>query len=92
MGADFIMVQFIQKNSFEATHIEDEWIILDTEQFTVTRLNELGGFCWLKLREAQTVDSLHAAIDLEYGAESEKDSIDKFLLDLKKCGLICHAI
>ncbi|ESU32039.1 hypothetical protein G3A_12955 [Bacillus sp. 17376] len=86
------MVQFIQKNSFEATQIEDEWIILDTDQYTVTRLNDLGGFCWLKLGEAQTVDSLHMAIDQEYGAECEKDAIDKFLVDLKKCGLIRHAV
>lgn len=86
------MVHFIQKNSFEATHIEDEWIILDTDQFTVTRLNELGGFCWLKLREAQSVETLREAIDQEYGAECEKDAIDKFLSDLMKCGLISHAI
>ena len=86
------MVQFIQKNSFEATQIEDEWIILDTDQYTVTRLNDLGGFCWSKLREVQTVDSLHTAIDQEYGAECEKDSIDKFLVELKKYGLIRHAI
>ncbi len=86
------MVQFIQKNSFEATHIDDEWIILDTDQYTVTRLNDLGGFCWLKLREAQTVESLQMAIDEEYSAECEKDAIDKFLFDLEKCGLICHAV
>jgi hypothetical protein len=86
------MVQFIQKNSFEATQIEDEWIILDTDQYTVTRLNDLGGFCWLKLGEAQTVDSLHMAIDQEYGEECEKDAIDKFLADLKKCGLVRHAV
>jgi hypothetical protein len=86
------MVQFIQKNSFDATHIEDEWIILDTEQFTVTRLNELGGFCWLKLREAQSVDTLREAIDQEFGAVCENASIDNFLSDLMKCGLISHAI
>jgi hypothetical protein len=86
------MVQFIQKNSFDATHIEDEWIILDTEQFTVTRLNELGGFCWRKLREVQSVDTLHKAIDQEYGAVCEKTAIDNFLNDLMKCGLISHAI
>ncbi|MBT2679809.1 PqqD family protein [Bacillus sp. ISL-35] len=86
------MVQFIQKNSFEATQIEDEWIILDTDQYTVTRVNDLGGFCWSKLCEAQTVDSLQTAIDQEYGAECEKDSVVKFLTDLEKCGLIRHAI
>lgn len=86
------MVQFIQKNSFEATQIEDEWIILDTDQYTVTRLNDLGGFCWLKLREAQSVDSLQEAIDREYGADCEIGAVNKFLSDLEKCGLICHAI
>jgi hypothetical protein len=86
------MVQFIQKNSFEATQIEDEWIILDTDQYTVTRLNDLGGFCWQKLCEAQTVDSLQTTIDKEYGADCEKDAIDKFLTDLEKCGLINHAV
>ncbi|WP_423409252.1 PqqD family protein [Heyndrickxia sp. MSNUG] len=86
------MVHFKQKNSFEATHIEDEWIILDTNQFTVTRLNELGGFCWLKLSEAQTAESLREAIDQEYGSTCEKTSIDKFLSDLMTYGLIDHAI
>lgn len=86
------MVLFVQKNSFEATHIEDEWIILDTDQFTVTRLNELGGFCWHKLREAQSAESLSDAIDQEYGEVCEKASIDMFLADLMQCGLISHAV
>lgn len=86
------MVQFVQKKNVAQTEVENEWIILDTEQYTVTRLNDLGGFCWQKLRKAQTVDSLHKAIDLEYGVECEKDAIDHFLADLTKCGLICHAV
>ncbi|WP_226677950.1 PqqD family protein [Mesobacillus jeotgali] len=86
------MVHFIQKSCFEATQIEDEWIILDTDQYTVTRLNDLGGFCWLKLREAQTVGSLHVAIDQEYGAVCERGSVDQFLSDLINCGLIRHAV
>ncbi|MCK1983027.1 MULTISPECIES: PqqD family protein [Peribacillus] len=88
------MVQYIQSNHVEATQLGDEWIILHTEKFTVTKLNEIGGFCWGLLNQAQTVDSLIQTLTDQYltAEEIAKDDIESYLLDLLQFGLIQHAI
>lgn len=87
------MVHFIQKDDLEAAEFEGEWIILNTQNFTATKLNEIGGFCWLMMKEAQTVESLCNAIEQKYGDSKDiSKEIKAFLSELLKCGLIQHAI
>ena len=50
--------QYIQKGNYEATELDGEWIILNTDQYTITKLNDEGGHCWSLLNEVQTADSL----------------------------------
>jgi hypothetical protein len=85
--------EFVQKNNYEATQLEDEWIILNTDNYSVTKLNELGGYCWSLLREVQTVNSLLQAVEEKYqftGGAVEKD-IELFLEDLIQYGLVKDA-
>jgi hypothetical protein len=88
------MTQYIQKNNYETTKLDDEWIILNTDNYTITKLNDLGGFCWTLLQETQTINSLHQAIESEYNLTNEKieSDIETFLSDLIKYGLINDAV
>ena len=63
------MDQYIRKNNYETTSFDGEWVILNTDNYTITRLNETGGFCWSLLSEAQSVHSLSRAVSQKFGAE-----------------------
>ncbi|MGQ4665911.1 PqqD family protein [Metabacillus halosaccharovorans] len=84
---------YIQKNNYDSTQLDEEWIILNTENFTVTKLNEIGGFCWTLLKEPQTIDSIIREIELNYRVLdlNIQQHINVFINDLLKCGLIEHA-
>jgi hypothetical protein len=88
------MTQYIQKDNYETTKFDDEWIILNTDNYTITKLNDIGGFCWTLLHETQTINSLHQAIETEYDLANEKmeQDIEIFLSDLIQYGLVEHAI
>ncbi|MFB3161350.1 PqqD family protein [Neobacillus sp. 179-J 1A1 HS] len=89
-----MMTHFIQKGNVEATELDGEWIILNTEQYTITKLNGVGGLCWSLLNEVQTVDTLTNSLVEEYKAvqtkEHIKQDIEEFLSNLTQCGLIEH--
>lgn len=84
--------QYIQKGNYEATELDGEWIILNTDQFTITKLNDEGGYCWSMLNEVQTTDSLtHSLLEKFSITENElqvKKDIEEFLANLFQCGLI----
>jgi hypothetical protein len=86
------MIRYIQNKNCEATELDDEWIVLNTEQFTVTKLNEIGGFCWSMLSEAQTIDVLVQAVEEEFETGESKEMIKKdleeYLAELIQHGLV----
>jgi hypothetical protein len=89
-----MMTQYIQKGNYEATELDGEWIILNTEQYTITKLNDVGGHCWSLLNKVQTVDSLTQSL-LEKFSTTEnlqqvKKDMEEFLANLVQCGLIEH--
>jgi hypothetical protein len=92
LGVDLLMKQFIQKGTYDATELDGEWIILNTDDYTITRINEVGGICWSLLSEAQTADSLtHSLLGIYEIGESEelvKEDVEEFLQNLVECGLI----
>lgn len=77
----------------EALEVEQEWMILHADQYTVTKLNEIGGFCWALLRENQSADSLAQELLKEYdiGEEEARRDIETFLCELQRLGLIEYA-
>jgi hypothetical protein len=89
-----MMTQYIQKGNYEATELDGEWIILNTDQYTITKLNDEGGHCWSLLNKVQTVDSLTQSL-LEKFSTTEnvrqvKKDMEEFLANLVQCGLIEH--
>jgi hypothetical protein len=87
-------VQFKRSISTEALEVEKEWMVLHADQFTVTVMNELGGFCWTLLREPQSLESLTDECLKEYSGvtgEQAAEDIRGFLTKLMDIGLIQHA-
>jgi formylmethanofuran dehydrogenase subunit A len=85
------VVQYIKKSDYETAQLDDEWIVLNTDQYTITKLNETGGYCWSLLKEGQTVESLYEAILNKFAPDAEetnKEDIQRFLLELHEYGLI----
>lgn len=87
------MIHYIQCGNLEASKIDDEWIILNSNDFTITKLNGVGGFCWSLLQEKQSVDTIIDAVQACFdGSENiSKLEIEEYLVDLRKYGLIQHA-
>jgi Coenzyme PQQ synthesis protein D (PqqD) len=95
LGVDILNAKYVQRSQCEATQLEDEWVILDTYLYTITKINEVGGFCWSLLSEPKTLDTLVKAVTEKYNAESStktiQQDIGKFLSDLMSYGLVEHA-
>jgi hypothetical protein len=89
-----MMKQYIRKSNVEATELDGEWIILNTDQYTITKLNGVGGHCWTLLSEVQTVKTLTKLLSEEYeGVENEqqiRQDVEGFLYSLIECGLVEH--
>jgi hypothetical protein len=87
-----MMNRFVQTSNCDATVLDGEWIILNTNQYTITKLNDIGGHCWSLLSEIQTADTITQSIlDKFPGTEGEqqvKNDIEEFLENLLRCGLI----
>lgn len=87
-----MMTQYIQKGKYEATELDGEWIILNTDQYTITKLNDVGGHCWSMLNEVQTADTLTQSLLKKFSTtENEqqvKKDMEEFLANLVQCELI----
>lgn len=94
MGVDFVMTHYKQRDNIDTTQLDDEWIILDAAEFTVTKLNGMGGYCWALLKDKQTVESIIQSITEEFNNNHsvEASDIEQFLDMLIEYGLLIHAV
>ncbi|RBP03171.1 PqqD family protein [Rossellomorea aquimaris] len=84
------MTNYIRKGEYEVFELDDEWMILNSADFTVTVLNEVGGFCWSLLDSKCSVQEMIHAIQNQYDIKEmpiEEDVIS-FLSCLLQCGLV----
>jgi hypothetical protein len=88
------MKAYIRKSDYEAVELDLECMIINTDAFTVIKLNEVGGFCWSLLAEVQSVDSIVQAIRREYEfvEETVEQDIEAFLTELMEQGLAQDAV
>lgn len=87
------MITYQSKRQMETTLLDGECIILNPEDLTVTKLNEVGGYCWSLLKEEQTLDSMKEALLTRYNQSPELvvQDLDEFLQELISCGLVEYA-
>ncbi|WP_078432612.1 PqqD family protein [Metabacillus halosaccharovorans] len=88
------MQQYIKKDDFETVQLDQEWIIMNTNQFTVTKLNDIGGFCWSLLESPQSTEALTKSVKVQFNLDNINLSnhIEVFLRELMDFGLIQHAV
>lgn len=84
--------KYTQTRNNEVTQFDEEWIILNTDNYTITKLNELGGICWSLLQHEQTFDTLIQEINSKYGRNVDSSDIKKFLNELVEYGLVQYAV
>jgi hypothetical protein len=84
---------YVRKEHTESTQLDGEWIILNADAVTITRLNAVGGFCWSLLDKEQTLDSLIEAVCEQFESISGtvEEDIATFLSELIQCGLLKDA-
>ncbi|KKI92979.1 hypothetical protein WQ54_05565 [Bacillus sp. SA1-12] len=88
------MKQYIKISDYETVQLDDDWIIMNTDNFTVTKLNNLGGLCWTLLDQPQTLQSLCQSLKNVYDIQNESlpKDIEAFLSELIEYGLVQHAV
>ncbi|MGG0461930.1 PqqD family protein [Priestia aryabhattai] len=84
------MTSYIQKGEYEVMEIDSEWVILNSHEYTVTTLNEVGGYCWKVIENKKTLAEIIEAVATHYSTESEliEADIQHFLNKLIDCGLV----
>ncbi|MEI7026104.1 PqqD family protein [Paenibacillus sp. y28] len=77
----------------DAFEMDQEWMIMNAEQCTVTKLSESGAVCWELLKEDQSMSSLVAGLQEIYDVTEEEAirDIDSFLTEMIKAGLVQYA-
>ncbi|WJH32296.1 PqqD family protein [Paenibacillus sp. CC-CFT747] len=85
-------IRYVRSKDYDTVHMEGEWVILDADQFTVTKLNETGGFYWSLLAEPRSAEELLEKLGRHYTvpAGSAREELEEFLLHLVRCGLVEH--
>lgn len=88
------MTKYLRMNDYESIQLDMECIILNTDEFTLTKLNEVGGYCWSLLGVAQTVCSISEAVREEYASVDEniEEDIEAFLTEMIGRGLVQYAV
>jgi hypothetical protein len=83
-------VRYQTAHHVETAQIDEEWIVLNTANYSVTKLNDSGGFCLSLLTESRSVDFLAKALMNRYEISWEQAVRDlgTFLPELQRLGLV----
>ncbi|MBD8071117.1 PqqD family protein [Bacillus sp. PS06] len=84
-------IKYIRRSDYEATILDDEVIILNTDNYTITKVNEVGGFCWELLHESLTINNIIDALQTKYYQDQTEEDVESFLSVMMECGLVKHA-
>lgn len=82
--------KYIRKPGCEMMEMEGEYMILNTEAYTVTELNQTGVQCWNLFEGPNTIDNVISEVKRFYetdAPEVEQD-IRAFVNSLLECGLL----
>jgi hypothetical protein len=79
-------------NNIDITELDGEWIVMDTEKFTVTKVNEVGARILEGLIQKRNLESIVQAIVEEFGVDQQIVCADAnvFLTELKGLGIISN--
>ncbi|KHE71667.1 PqqD family protein [Halobacillus sp. BBL2006] len=84
------MSGYKRKGFHEVMQVDEEWMIMNLEDYTVTTVNEVGNFCWEQLADEQTTEAIVSKVSKQYHVKEQvaAEDVGFFLLKLQECGLI----
>lgn len=85
--------QTLLKHEFiETAELDGEWVLLDLESHSITKLNDMGGYIWSLLDEHGTIERLTDKIAQEYDVEPERaaSDVEAFVTQLVQVGLVTY--
>lgn len=76
----------------EAIQMDGEWMILQAEHCTLTKLNEVGGAIWSHLEHPQTIESLVDLVLRDYDVTHDRalEDVMHFLESLSRIHVLDH--
>lgn len=85
--------KYICNAQCETVQMDEAYMILHPNAFTITKLNTIGGEIWSMLQSGQSTAALIEAIRDKYKVSdsSLEDDIRHFLAELLECDLIEYA-
>ncbi|UOY93322.1 PqqD family protein [Ectobacillus sp. JY-23] len=78
--------------NLDIVEMDGEWVVLDTESFTITKINEVGASILKGIQAKQSVDSIIKEIVATYAIDYTVVAQDtaSFIKELQKIGLIMN--
>lgn len=76
--------------NIDMVEIDDEWIIMDTDHFKVTKVNAMGAYILEGIREQKGIEEIIETIAVDYDVDANTVRLDTlaFIEELKGIGLI----
>lgn len=86
-------MKYVRKKNCDISLIDNEWIILNPETYTITTLNSVGGYCWEQLTDPLSVEELVKRINKNFSIPIEPihAEVEQFMLKMMEYDLIQHA-
>ncbi|RKD23155.1 hypothetical protein BEP19_13130 [Ammoniphilus oxalaticus] len=77
-------------NHIELIEMDGEWVVMDTEGFTITKINRMGAYIVEALLAHKTIEQIIEMITRQFQADSEKIRYETigFIQQLEKIGLV----
>jgi hypothetical protein len=84
------MSGYMRHDAVEVLEMDEEVILLNKDSFTVTKLNETGGFVWDSLEETLTLEELEERVSGRFSADRDTviGDLQLFLKQMTDIGLI----
>lgn len=80
------------KKNIEIVEIDNEWIVMDMDKFTVTRVNSIGAYILKELKENKSLQEIVKEIEHSYEIDADLAMSDalSFLKELHGAGLVTN--
>jgi hypothetical protein len=79
-----------RKSNCEVIELDDEIMIMNVDNYTVTEINRVGGFCWSLLETPNSLEEIVEKVKIEFEVSdaSVEEDIHSFMTRLIECGLV----
>ncbi len=79
-------------SNLEIVEMDNEWIIMDTDNYTITKVNEIGACILEGIQAGKSLDEIVHLITISYDADpfTVKPDVVSFLEQLNTLGLVAY--